>query len=161
MLEVSFLLRQSVTKSFLELDEIKTQLAQQVSDDVSKQLVRKRSKISESKSDSGSNPALNGSLQRQKSQDSNKVKLKGNITLVIQLRVVFRIFTLAPESEGVNEPVKGEKLIEVEKSETGSVSWQVYKHYIMSIGVVVVIITVFLNMLFQGFSIGSNVWLGK
>ncbi|XP_019754523.2 multidrug resistance-associated protein 1 isoform X5 [Dendroctonus ponderosae] len=123
-----------------ELDEIKKQIAQQVSDDLSKQLVRKRSKISESKSDSGSNPALNGSLQRQKSQDSNKAKMK--------------------ESEGVNGPVQGEKLIEVEKSETGSVSWQVYKHYIMSIGVVIVIITVFLNMLFQGFSIGSNVWLG-
>ncbi|ERL88450.1 hypothetical protein D910_05836 [Dendroctonus ponderosae] len=122
-----------------ELDEIKKQIAQQVSDDLSKQLVRKRSKISESKSDSGSNPALNGSLQRQKSQDSNKAKMK--------------------ESEGVNGPVQGEKLIEVEKSETGSVSWQVYKHYIMSIGVVIVIITVFLNMLFQGFSIGSNVWL--
>lgn len=54
-----------------------------------------------------------------------------------------------------------DKLIEVEKSETGSVSWQVYKHYIVSIGIFAVIITVLMNMLFQAFSIGSNVWLGR
>ncbi|XP_066145734.1 multidrug resistance-associated protein 1 isoform X1 [Euwallacea fornicatus] len=126
-----------------ELDELKTQLSRQLSElgeDVSRQFVRKRSRTSESKSETGSNPALNGSLQRQKSQDSNKSPRK--------------------ESKGVNGPIQGEKLIEVEKSETGSVSWQVYKHYLLSIGIFVVIITVFLNMLFQAFSIGSNVWLG-
>jgi len=57
-------------------------------------------------------------------------------------------------------PTPGDKLIEVEKSETGSVSWQVYKHYLVSIGIFAVIITVLMNMLFQAFSIGSNVWLG-
>lgn len=76
---------------------------------------------------------------------------------------IYEVFTFLKlaESKDQNGLVQGEKLIEVEKSETGSVSWQVYKHYLMSIGLFVVLITIVLNMLFQGFSIGSNVWLGK
>lgn len=34
-----------------------------------------------------------------------------------------------------------------------------YKHYLKSIGVALSITTVVLNMVFQGFSIGSNLWL--
>lgn len=58
---------------FSELDEIKMQLSQ-VNEDVSKQLVRKRSRTSESKSDSESNSLLSTSLQRQKSQDSQNAR---------------------------------------------------------------------------------------
>ncbi|CAH1122634.1 unnamed protein product [Ceutorhynchus assimilis] len=123
-----------------ELDELKTQLASQIGEDLSKQLVRKRSRVSESKSDTGSCTVLNGSLQRQKSVDSAK--------------------SIRRDSKDKNGPIVGEKLIEVEKSETGSVSWQVYKHYLMSIGILIVVMTVILNMAFQAFSIGSNVWLG-
>ncbi|KAL1498078.1 hypothetical protein ABEB36_008934 [Hypothenemus hampei] len=122
-----------------ELDEIKTQLGRQMSEEISKQFVRKRSRTSESKSDSGSTLGLNGSLQHQKSEDSSNSQRKGSKP---------------------NVEIEGEKLIEVEKSETGSVSWQVYKHYLVSIGVFIVITTVILNMIYQGFSIGSNVWLG-
>lgn len=52
-----------------------------------------------------------------------------------------------------------EKLIETEKAETGSVKWDVYKHYLKSIGWTLAIATVILNIVFQSFSIGSNVWL--
>ena len=65
---------------FLELDELKSQLVKvgtQVSEDLSRQLLRKRSRVSESVSESGSIPALN-SLQRQKSEDSAKSPRKGN-----------------------------------------------------------------------------------
>jgi ATP-binding cassette subfamily C (CFTR/MRP) protein 1 len=55
----------------------------------------------------------------------------------------------------------GNKLIETEKSETGSVKWDVYKHYLKSIGWTLSIATIILNMIFQGFSIGSNIWLSK
>lgn len=54
---------------------------------------------------------------------------------------------------------KHQKLIETEKSETGSVKWDVYKHYLKSIGWTLSIATILLNMVFQTFSIGSNVWL--
>ncbi|XP_076266258.1 multidrug resistance-associated protein 1-like isoform X5 [Rhynchophorus ferrugineus] len=118
-----------------ELDELKDQLIQ--STEVGRQqVVRHRSRVSESLSETGSSHGLNGSLQRQKSEDSTKSHRKGS-------------------SGG-----QGDKLIDAEKSETGSVSWNVYKHYLGSIGVLVVICTVILNMCFQAFSIGSNVWLG-
>lgn len=60
------------------------------------------------------------------------------------------------KSNGTNQ-----KLIETEKSETGSVKWDVYKHYLKSIGWTLSIATVILNMVFQSFSIGSNIWLAQ
>lgn len=54
-----------------------------------------------------------------------------------------------------------EKLIEQERSEVGSVKWDVYKHYLKSIGVSLSLLTILLNIIFQGFSIGSNIWLSR
>jgi hypothetical protein len=34
-----------------------------------------------------------------------------------------------------------------------------FRHYLKSIGIVLSMATIFLNMVFQGFSIGSNIWL--
>ncbi|CAH1713407.1 multidrug resistance-associated protein 1 isoform X3 [Aphis gossypii] len=51
------------------------------------------------------------------------------------------------------------KLIEVEKAETGSVKWEVYVHYLKSIGPFLCISTIVLSIIFQGFSISSNIWL--
>ncbi|XP_050541854.1 multidrug resistance-associated protein 1 isoform X1 [Daktulosphaira vitifoliae] len=53
------------------------------------------------------------------------------------------------------------KLIEVEKAETGSVKWEVYVHYLKSIGPFLCISTIFLSVVFQSFSISSNLWLSK
>lgn len=55
----------------------------------------------------------------------------------------------------------GQKLIEQEKSEVGSVKWDVYKHYLKSIGITLTVLTIILNIVYQGFSIGSNMWLSK
>ncbi|XP_055295954.1 multidrug resistance-associated protein 1 isoform X1 [Sitodiplosis mosellana] len=55
----------------------------------------------------------------------------------------------------------GQKLIEQEKAEVGSVKWDVYKHYLKSIGVSLTILTIILNIVYQGFAIGSNMWLAK
>ncbi|XP_055375696.1 multidrug resistance-associated protein 1 isoform X7 [Condylostylus longicornis] len=51
------------------------------------------------------------------------------------------------------------KLIEKETSQTGSVKFAVYKHYLKSIGLRITIATILLNATFQGFAIGSNLWL--
>lgn len=59
-----------------------------------------------------------------------------------------------------DEPA-GKKLIEQEKSEVGSVKWAVYKHYLRSIGVGLTLLTILLNIVYQGFSVGSNAWLTK
>lgn len=64
----------------------------------------------------------------------------------------------------VNAPAENdnkEKLIEQERSEVGSVKWDVYKHYLKSIGVSLTILTIVLNIIYQGFSIGSSMWLSK
>lgn len=39
--------------------------------------------------------------------------------------------------------------------------WDVYKHYLKSIGWTLALATILLNIIFQGFSIGSNIWLSK
>ncbi|XP_014250192.1 multidrug resistance-associated protein 1-like [Cimex lectularius] len=52
-----------------------------------------------------------------------------------------------------------DKLIEEEKTEEGSVKWQVYRHYFKSSGMFLAIATIFLTILNQGFSIGSNFWI--
>ncbi|KAK9886060.1 hypothetical protein WA026_014842 [Henosepilachna vigintioctopunctata] len=130
-----------------DLDELTNQLGDSlpVSQDLAKKLQRHRSRISES--DSVSEKA-NGSLQRQKSSDS------GDHTFLRQRSSSSAGTTKAP-------PKSGEKLIDAEKTETGSVSLNVYKHYLKSIGIALTVATVILNMVFQAFSVGSNFWLVK
>nr|CAD7261608.1 unnamed protein product [Timema shepardi] len=53
----------------------------------------------------------------------------------------------------------GEKLIEMEKAETGSVKWEVYVHYMRTFGPILCMCTVLFNIIFQGFLVGSNLWL--
>ncbi|XP_008197328.2 multidrug resistance-associated protein 1 isoform X6 [Tribolium castaneum] len=126
-----------------ELDVLKSQLSgTAVSEEINKKLSRHRSRVSESVSETGSDQT-SLSLQRQKSVESADKSLRHRSSSVEEAK-----------------KVKGEKLIEVEKAETGSVKWIVYKHYLKSIGVFLTVATILLNMLFQGFSIGSNVWLG-
>ena len=128
------------------MDEIKNKLGDiAISEEIVTKLSRQASrqaKISESGSDAGSERA-NGSLRHQNSIDSGKLKT-GSMNLVNDKK----------------EKV-GEKLIEAEKSETGGVKWDVYKHYLKSIGFSLTFATLFLNLIFQGFSIGSNLWLSR
>lgn len=48
-----------------------------------------------------------------------------------------------------------------ESAEEGSVKWSVYKHYLKSFGIAFSIMTVVLIIIFQGFSVGSNMWISK
>ena len=41
------------------------------------------------------------------------------------------------------------------------VKWQVYSHYLKSVGWFLSMMTIVMNAMFQMFSIGSNVWLSK
>ncbi|XP_068990931.1 multidrug resistance-associated protein 1 isoform X8 [Neodiprion pinetum] len=134
-----------------DLDELKQQLESTIgTDDLQQKLSRARSRVSESHSDSGSvneKRSLNGSLKRQYSIDSHN-----SVSLLHRNSV--------KEKDAL--PVKvGEKLIEVEKTETGSVKWKVYSHYLRSIGWFLTVSTIVMNAVFQIFSIGSNAWLSK
>ncbi|XP_054263384.1 multidrug resistance-associated protein 1 isoform X4 [Macrosteles quadrilineatus] len=55
----------------------------------------------------------------------------------------------------------GDKLIEAEKAETGSVKKHVYIYYMKSIGAFLAISTILLNIVFQVFAVGSSIWLSK
>ncbi len=48
-----------------------------------------------------------------------------------------------------------------ESTEEGSVKWSVYKHYLKSFGITFSILTVVLIIVFQAFSVGSNIWISK
>lgn len=121
------------------MDELKNQLS---STQGAEELVRKlQTQISRTRtySESGSDK-VNGTLQHQNSVDKGSRKRSSTADLEQK----------KPETQ---------KLIEVEKAETGSVKWDVYKHYLKSIGVFLTCSTLLLNLVFQGFSIGSNIWL--
>ncbi|XP_034253299.1 multidrug resistance-associated protein 1-like isoform X3 [Thrips palmi] len=132
------------------LDEIKAQLEGiQGVEELKKEIIRQKSRVSESHSDTGSNAdkvSLTGSLKRAGSGSSEGLR---------------RRHSSEPKepTPPQQDAAKGEKLIEAEKAETGSVKWRVYAHYLRSIGLVLSVATIILNMIFQGFSIGSNVWL--
>lgn len=146
---------QEVNEEEENLDDIKQQLESTLGADGSNvELLGKLERaISRSRSDSNSDGgSVNGSISRQVSQDGSTDgvrKRKGS----------------KQDSETDLKLVKSddqkEKLIEQEKSEVGSVKWDVYRHYLKSIGVGVTVITILLNIVFQGFSIGSNVWLSR
>lgn len=126
-----------------ELDELKHHLSGSHGEELSRQISRARSRVSESVSETGSEKA-NGSLQRQWSVDSaEKDGLRKR----------------SSSTESKKKELTGEKLIEVEKAETGSVKWEIYKHYLKSIGIFLSVSTIVLNIVFQAFNIASNVWL--
>ncbi|XP_011343424.1 multidrug resistance-associated protein 1 isoform X3 [Ooceraea biroi] len=136
-----------------DLREIKQQLESTIgADELQQKLTRVRSRKSESLSESGSitdridRKSLNGSLKRQYSTESQQ-----------SASYVHSNSTKEKETSKSNNA--GEKLIEVEKTETGSVKWQVYSHYLKSIGWFLSISTIVMNAVFQGFNIGSSVWL--
>ncbi|PNF24808.1 hypothetical protein B7P43_G15136 [Cryptotermes secundus] len=142
-----------------DLDEIKQQLENTIgTEELQQKLNRARSRVSESQSDigslSGEKRSLSESLHRQHSVESSTEK-SGSLRRLNSLDK-----GTGSNSNCVAKPV-GDKLIEVEKAETGSVKWRVYSHYLRSIGLFLSGATIFFNMVFQAFSIGSNVWLSE
>ncbi|XP_032672071.1 multidrug resistance-associated protein 1 isoform X3 [Odontomachus brunneus] len=133
-----------------DLREIKQQLESTMgADELQQKLTLARSRKSESLSESGSitdRRSLNGSLKRQYSTESQQ---SANYIHSNSIK----------EKEATKTNNTGEKLIEVEKAETGSVKWKVYSHYLVSIGLFLSVATIVMNAIFQAFSIGSNVWL--
>lgn len=132
-----------------DLEEIKAQLEVVASEDLKAKLERAIS-TTRSRSDSQSS---HGELTRQ----SSEVSETGSGSL--RRRTPEKKLE-SPQKKAQNGTAN-QKLIETEKSETGSVKWDVYKHYLKSIGWTLSVATVILNMVFQSFSIGSNVWLSK
>nr|CAD7403901.1 unnamed protein product [Timema cristinae] len=135
-----------------DLDELKQQLEGAIGvEELQQKLNKAISRLSDSRSDLGSvgDRSRSGSFQRQQSvESSNSVKsYHGDVTKSTE------------KDKSSKAPVVGQKLIEVEKAETGSVKWPVFSHYLRAIGVFLTASTLIFNAVFQGFSIGSNMWL--
>ncbi|XP_058792374.1 multidrug resistance-associated protein 1 isoform X5 [Phymastichus coffea] len=135
-----------------DLAEIKQRLESTIgSEELQQRISQARTKLSGSISESGSigdRKSLNGSLHRQHSTDSQQSgsPLRSNSTVKEKEQAQYKT---------------GEKLIETEKAETGSVKWKVYSHYLKSIGWFLALSTIIMNAVFQSFSIGSNMWLSE
>ncbi|CAG7831109.1 unnamed protein product [Allacma fusca] len=109
-------------------------------------IARQRSRISES-GDAGADLGLS----RQLSTTSQESGEKSSTPL--------RKMSKVPDANAEKQPTVKDKLIEAEKAETGSVKASVYVHYLKAVGWSMTFLTMFLNLIFQGFSVGSNIWL--
>ena len=55
----------------------------------------------------------------------------------------------------------GQNLIETEKLEEGGVKWGVYKYYADSVGMFAFLSSIMFYVIYQGFSVGANIWLSE
>uniref|UniRef100_A0A6M2DRX2 ABC-type glutathione-S-conjugate transporter n=1 Tax=Xenopsylla cheopis TaxID=163159 RepID=A0A6M2DRX2_XENCH len=142
---------QNVGEQEEDIGELKQQLEQHLgAEEFNNKLQRARSRT-DSQSDTAS---LNGSINQSDSGDRKNSLNRSDSSL--RRRSSAKEVVQQPEKTETNV---GEKLIEAEKAETGNVKWSVYSHYLRSIGLVLSLTTILLNLVFQGFSIGSNMWL--
>ncbi|XP_014219235.1 multidrug resistance-associated protein 1 isoform X2 [Copidosoma floridanum] len=132
-----------------DLMEIKQKLENTIgSEELQQKISQARTRASVSISDSTSiadKKSLNGSLHRKPSTDSQQ---SGSLVQSNNVKEINQ-----------NQYKTGEKLIETEKAETGSVKWTVYSHYLQSIGWFLAVSTIIMNAVFQSFSISANLWL--
>lgn len=144
---------QEVNDEEESLDDIKQQLESTLATNPDTELLGKLERaISRSRSESNSETAsLNGYISAESTVSNGEGVRKRS------LGKRSSDDEIKPKADDDNK----EKLIEAEKSEVGSVKWDVYKHYLKSIGVALTVLTILLNIIYQGFSIGSNMWLSK
>ncbi|XP_046388552.1 multidrug resistance-associated protein 1-like [Ischnura elegans] len=124
-----------------DLEEIKQDLKETIGETVFKEISSHVLRTSESQSEStiaSDIKSSSSSLAEQSSDDG---------------------LSLAERREKKLDDIAGERLIEVEKAETGKVKWRVYVHYIRSVGIALSIATLVFSLIHQGFAVGSNFWL--
>lgn len=134
-----------------DLDDLKLQLETTLGADteIIEKLEQAIFRRSESTSETGS---LNGSISQPTSETNALMRRRSSSKSASTVELKDTPTPPAKEKD---------KLIEQEKSEVGSVKWDVYKHYLKSIGLTLSGVTIVLNLVFQGFSIGSNIWLSR
>ncbi|XP_068237783.1 multidrug resistance-associated protein 1-like isoform X4 [Palaemon carinicauda] len=130
-----------------DLEEIKNQLADNMGHEV---FTRQISRISE-KRDSESESIQD--LER--SPENTRSSIRQRVKRVSESEKTKEKLPPAPP----HQAKIGEKLIEVEKAETGKVSANVYAYYIKAVGVVAVTLTFIFGVLAQVSTVGSNIWL--
>lgn len=113
-----------------------------------KVLARQQSQLSD---DGSSEPSIRKRTTSVRSQDSGTPSPAKKMSLSLSSSI---------KKENTPAPSKN-KLIEVEKAETGSVKGDVYLHYFRAIGVPMVIATLATSAVAQAFQIAGNGWLSR
>nr|QST14986.1 ABCC1-2 protein [Diaphanosoma celebensis] len=144
-----------------DLVEIKQQLESSMGkEEFQRQISRRRSELSESQShlsDGETRPIA--SPERSLSRSSSNASLERSGS---QRRRSLKDRERSKSSEApVIVPARNDKLIEAEKAETGKVKMEVYSHYLRSIGFWMAFWTLLLYVVYQGFSMYSNIWLSE
>lgn len=145
---------QEVNEEEENLDDIKQHLESTLGSTTDTDLLGKLERaISRSRSESQSETASINGFVTAESTFSNEDGVR-------KRSVSKRNSDIDTKENSQNEDQK-DRLIEQERSEVGSVKWDVYKHYLKSVGVSLTILTIVLNIIYQGFSVGSSMWLSK
>ncbi|KAG7167512.1 Multidrug resistance-associated protein 1-like 3, partial [Homarus americanus] len=130
-----------------DLEDIKLQLESKIGREaLQRQISRKREESESESCDPSKNNEIikRGSVKRTKTQSESE-KAKPAISQPPQ----------PPKNES------GQKLIETEKAQTGTVGVKVYGYYIRAIGIASSCLTVMFYVLSQSCTVGSNMWLTK
>ena len=108
-------------------------------------------------------------LQRRisKQQSLNSLSLSDLVNSESRRRNIKSSTALSEKTDRTNKLTKDEmsekkdKLVQEEKAETGGVRWSVYFDYFKAIGFFVGFFSIWFFIAYQGFGLGSNIWLSK
>ncbi|XP_050313202.1 multidrug resistance-associated protein 1-like [Anthonomus grandis grandis] len=159
-------LQQHITEEVLDeevLDELQEQLEKTpIAQELIKTISRQRSRISESGS-VGSQQGINA-IGRTESRESLRSNRSRKPSIALRKRSVAKSVSgkEEPAKNGTPKPGRDRgKLIEAERAEKGNVKMGVYWYYLNAVGLLFLSGTVLWSLSFQGFQIGTNVWLGR
>ncbi|KAK2714333.1 hypothetical protein QYM36_008785, partial [Artemia franciscana] len=143
---VEHLTQEEQDENIPDVIEIRKELEENLGAEVLKQhVLRQRSTLSESQSHLSDHSLKNGSITGSVSRKGGNFSRNGSVR--------------SSKIEKRPKPNKGERLIEAEKSETGSVKMAVYIHYMKSIGIWLTLTVFSLFAIYQACSVGAGIWL--
>lgn len=131
-----------------DLAEIKKQLESEIGDKELRAKLERAISVASDRRDSISSTGSTGSL-------------KGSRTSIAGSSEGLRKRKGSVKKEEKEEKKVEDKLIEEERAEIGGVKLEVYKYYIRNIGWGISILTLFMQILYQGMNVGSSLWLSQ
>ncbi|XP_046664343.1 multidrug resistance-associated protein 1-like [Homalodisca vitripennis] len=108
-------------------------------------------------------PELESEIEEMLDDDDERMKLKEKLKLSksgsarSSISSVSQLHLMPENDETITAHI--DKLIQSEKTETGSVKWSVYIHYLKSTGLLLSLSTVGFQIISQAMAISANIWL--
>ncbi|KAG8328053.1 Canalicular multispecific organic anion transporter 1 [Homalodisca vitripennis] len=139
--------------------ELETEIEEMIDDDNDKAVLKTKLKLSRSES------VVSAALSRSASTKSALLSRCGSSKSALlsrsgSARSALITDSSIPEDTGCDQSrFNLDKLIQTEKTETGSVKWSVYGHYIKSAGIIISLSTLSFQILSQALAVTANMWL--